>query len=174
MNLYGEKVVLRAIELEDRQLLLDMINDPDTERMIGGFSFPVSALNQARWIENLQNNNGCLRCIVAAKEQPEKGLGTVILSDMDMKNGIAQAHIKMAVSEARGKGYGTDALRTLVRYAFRELRLHCVYAEVLEYNTASRRLFEKCGFQQDGVLRGRVFKDGAYINVIPYSVLNLG
>ena len=42
MNIYGERIVLRAITEEDAQLLLQMMNDPDTERMLGGASFPVS------------------------------------------------------------------------------------------------------------------------------------
>lgn len=171
MNLQGENIILRAMGMQDAQLLFDMINDPDTERMLGGSSFPVSKESQNRWIEEQKNRKDILRCIVAVKEDMEHGLGTVILSDIDSKNGVAQVHIKMAKGQGRGKGYGTDALKTIVHYAFNELRLNCIYADVLEYNIPSQRLFEKCGFKKDGVLRSRVFKNGKYIDVFTYSIL---
>ncbi len=169
MNIYGEHIVLRAICDSDAPLLLKIINDPETERMLGGSSFPVSLSAQQSWIQKQAGNNDVLRCIVAERTHEDIGLGTVILSDIDRKNGIAQVHIKLGLEDCRGKGYGTDAINTIVEYAFNEMRLHCIYAEVLEYNAASQRLFEKCGFHRDGVLRDRVYKCGAYINVVSFS-----
>lgn len=171
MNIYGSHIVLRAISEDDAQLLWGMINDPDTERMLGGSSFPVSLSEQIDWIKSQSSSGNVLRCIVAERDQEKIGLGTVILSDIDRQNGTAQVHIKMGTEGVRGKGYGTDALNTIVTYAFREMRLNCVYAEVLEYNIASQKLFEKCNFHKDGLLRARVFKNGDYINVFSFSRL---
>jgi len=170
MNIFGEKVVLRAIEPADNALLLELINDPGTEKMLGGSSFPVSETAQAKWICDQMGRTDVLRCIVADKNAPDEGVGTIILSDIDRKNGVAQVHLKL-VEAGRGKGYGTDALKAMVDYAFRQLRLYCVYAHVLEYNKASRKLFEKCGFQQEGLLRARVFKDGEYVDMVSYSMI---
>lgn len=170
MNILGERVLLRAIEKEDNALLLRLINDPATERMLGGSSFPVSSEAQASWTERQKNVPNTLRCIVALHDQPEIGLGTVILSDIDQKNGTAQIHLKLD-EPARGKGYGTDAVHTLTAYAFNELRLQCLYANIISYNTASERLFKKCGYRLDGVLRSRVFKNGVYADLKSYSRL---
>lgn len=169
MNIYGEKTILRAIEPADNALLLELINDPNTEKMLGGSSFPVSETAQAKWICDQLGRQDVLRCIVSEKQAPDKGIGTVILSDIDRKNGNAQVHLKLAQS-GRGKGYGTDALKAMVDYAFRQLRLHCVYAYILSYNTLSQKLFQKCGFQMEGVLKNRVFKDGTYIDLVSYSI----
>ncbi len=170
MNIYGERVLLRAIEKADNALLLRLINDPDTERMLGGSSFPVSCHAQESWTEQQKNAPNTLRCIIALKEQPETGLGTVILSDIDQKNGTAQIHLKLD-EPARGKGYGTDAVCALTAYAFDEMRLQCLYADIVSYNTASESLFRKCGYRLDGVLRSRVFKNGAYVDLKAYSRL---
>lgn len=170
MIIYGEKITLRAVEASDNDMLLSLINDPETEMMIGGSSWPISLADQLSWFEKQEKTQDILRCIVVAKE---KGIavGTVILSDINQKNGTAQIHIKMSKDGGRGKGYGTDAIRSIVRYAFDELRLNCIYAEILSYNEISKHLFEKCGFRQDGVLRARVYKSGEYIDVMSYSVL---
>lgn len=170
MNIQGKNVVLRAISMKDANLLMELINDAETEKMLGGSSFPVSLEGQEKWISAQTGRIDVLRCIVALKEN-EEGIGTVILSDIDTKNGVAQVHIKMDKQRGRGKGYGSDALNTIVNYAFGEMRLNCIYADVLEYNTVSQKLFEKCGFHRDGVLRSRVFKGGRYINVVSYSRL---
>jgi RimJ/RimL family protein N-acetyltransferase len=49
-----------------------------------------------------------------------------------------------------GKGYGTDALRVLLRYAFDELNLHRVSLSVLEGNERAMRSYQKCGFRYEG------------------------
>ena len=169
MYIYGEKILLRALEERDNSLLRELMNDPQTEKMVCGASWPVSENDQLRWFRELRNTPHMLRCTVESIETGE-AVGTLILSDIDHRSGTAELHIKLAAS-CRGKGYGTDCIRTVVGYAFRELRLNCVYANILEYNTASQKLFEKCGFHKDGVLRARVFKDGAFHDVIAYSLL---
>lgn len=171
LNIFGKQIVLRAISSEDVELLLDLINDPETEKMLGGSSFPVSKADQIRWIDSQIGRTDVLRCIVAQNVEEKIGLGAVILSDINYRNGSAQVHIKMDKEKGRGQGYGTDALNTIVGYAFKELRLNCLYAEVLEYNKISQSLFEKCGFKREGILRSRVFKDGAYVDVVMYSIL---
>lgn len=170
MNIYGERVLLRAIEKEDNALLLRLINDPDTERMLGGSSFPVSSRAQEIWTEQQNSAVNTLRCIITLREQPEIGLGTVILSNIDQKNGTAQIHLKLDEA-ARGKGYGTDAVNALTAYAFDELRLQCLFADIVAYNLASEALFKKCGYRLDGVLRSRVFKNGDYVDLKSYSRL---
>ena len=170
MFIYGEKVVLRAVEEADNAMLLSLINDPDTEMMLGGSSWPISEAEQLKWFENQEKSRDVLRCIVGLRDD-DRAIGTVILSDIDQKNGTAQIHIKMSKDGGRGKGYGTDSVKTLVNYAFGELRLNCIYADILSYNTASVKLFEKCGFKKDGVLRARVYKGGAFVDVYAYSLL---
>ena len=170
MNIFGDKVVLRALELSDNQMLLELMNDPETEYMLGGSSRPLSMENQLQWFNSLKIDERTLRCVIVNKDD-SKAIGTVILSDIDSQNGSAQIHIKLSADGARGKGFGTDAINTMVEYAFNELRLHSVYAEVLEYNLISQKTFEKCLFKKDGVLRSRVYKSGQYINVFSYSIV---
>ncbi len=84
-------------------------------------------------------------------------------------NGNAH-HIKLSNNAVRKCGFGTDAIQTITAYAFTTLRLHCVYAEIIEYNEPSKKLFEKCGYIFDGVLKSRVFKKGNYWDVYVYSI----
>ena len=170
MLIYGDKIVLRAVEESDNAMLLSLINDPDTEMMLGGSSWPVSEAEQLKWFEHQERSKDALRCIVALQED-KKAIGTVILSEIDQKNATGHIHIKMSKDGGRGKGYGIDAVNALVQYAFEELRLNCVYANILSYNEASIKLFERCGFRRDGVLRQLVFKRGQFYDLFYYSRL---
>ena len=60
----------------------------------------------------------------------------------------------------------------MVKYCFEELRLYCIFAYINEYNEASQRLFEKCGFEKEGIMRGRIYKNGNHYDVFSYSILN--
>lgn len=169
MNIKGEKIILRAIEPEDNPMLLKMINDDETEYMLGGWSFPVSQKKQEDWTNGLKNENNTMRCTIDVQGN---AVGVVMLTDIDYKNGNVEVHIKISVDNVRGKGYGTDALKTIIGFAFTELRLKCVYARVSQHNIASQRLFNKCGFNEEGILRCRLFKKGEYIDVISFSIIN--
>ena len=168
MIIKGKNVVLRAIEREDAELLRGMMNDPQIESMMWGYSFPVSKQGQEAWMSNLGNEKNVFRAII---EVDGVGIGQVILSDIDMKNGNAEIHIKLADSNVRGKGYGTDAVETITKYAFEELRLNCVFCRVRVDNTPSRKVFEKCGYQEEGILRSRVYREGKYHDFVEYSIL---
>ena len=168
MFIKGNKVLLRAVELDDAAVLRQMINDEEIERMMWGYSFPVAHHQQIRWIENLQNERSVFRAMI---DVDGTAIGTIILSDIDMRNGIAEIHIKLADECERGKGYGSDAVAALIKYAFNELRLNCVYCRIKEDNIASQKMFEKCGFSKDGCLRSRVYRNGRYYDFYEYSVL---
>lgn len=165
-----ERLYLRALEKCDNDMLLQLINDPDTEFLLGGWSFPVSSNDQNKWFETLSNTRDQLRCIVEEKENGT-AIGTVMLTSIDYKNGTANIHIKLANENNRGKGYGRESVKALIAYAFDELRLNCIYAHIHALNEPSQHMFEKCGFVREGILRSRLFKRGQFIDVYSYSIL---
>lgn len=168
MFIKGNRVLLRSIELDDATVLQQMINDEEIERMMWGYSFPVSHHQQICWIQNLPTEKSVFRAMI---DVDGTAVGTIILSDIDMRNGIAEIHIKLANVSDRGRGYGSDAVVALVTYAFNELRLNCIYCRIKEDNIASQKMFEKCGFVKDGCLRARVYRNGRYYDFYEYSVL---
>lgn len=169
MNIIGKIVFLRAIELSDLDILRTMINDEKIENGLGGWSFPVSAIQQEDWIKTLKPNDKILRCMIVCKANDE-AVGTVILSDIDYKNGTAEIHIKI-LAEKQRNGYGSESILLMTDYAFSELRLNCIYARVTSNNENSQLLFEKRGFEKEGILRRRIFKKGEFHNIISYSIL---
>jgi len=164
-----EDLKLRAIEFEDLELIREMINDPVIENMTGGGGLPVSRYQQEEWFKTLKDRKDEVRLIIHTEEHG--AIGTVMLTGVDYRNGTAEFHSKIATSkDLRGKGYGTKATKAILKYAFEQMNLNCIYSYILDYNAASQRVKEKCGFTKEGVLRDRVYKNGAYHNLTVWSI----
>ncbi|RIL69394.1 N-acetyltransferase, partial [Staphylococcus devriesei] len=71
-----------------------------------------------------------------------------------------------------GKGYGKEALKLLINFAFNSLNLHMLYLEVFSYNENATKMYEKLGFNQDGILRQSKYQDGQYYDKIIMSKIN--
>ena len=77
----------------------------------------------------------------------------------------------MCNDKIKGKGYGTDTVMTIMKYAFEELQLNKLYSTILDYNIPSMNLYKKCGWSVDGVLRESTFKGNQYVNEMAVSIL---
>ena len=69
------------------------------------------------------------------------------------------------------KGYGTEATKLMLNHAFNNLNLNRIYLKVLEDNPRAIKIYDKCGFKKEGVLRSAVYKNGSYKNLIIMSIL---
>ena len=170
MILKGKKVILRAVEEKDLDMLQDLSNDPDFEKMIVGWSFPISKKDQQNWFASIKNGLDRLRYIIETEE--DGAVGMIGLRDIDWKNGVATGlGMRIAKKEIRTRGLATDAWMTLMRYSFEELRLNRINGSSLSYNKASIRVCEKVGFKQEGVRRQAVFKNGEFHDEILFGCL---
>lgn len=168
MNIHGKKVVLRALELEDMPYLREMINDPEMERMVIGWSFPISEKQQIEWYNKIITDNRNFRFAIIYEG---KFVGVSTLTQIDWKNRSADHGIKLTNNTPKGVGIGTDAVFATMKYAFEELQLNRLYGSILDYNVASQKLYKKCGWVIEGNYRQSVFKNNAYHDEIPVAIL---
>lgn len=87
-------------------------------------------------------------------------IGFIGLSDIHWNHGDAWAGIGIGNRDNWGKGYGTDAMRILLRYAFTELNLYRVTLGTFSYNPRAIRSYEKAGFVIEGCERQFLNRDG--------------
>ncbi len=85
--------------------------------------------------------------------------------------GDAFLAIGLGDPDFRGRGYGTDALRVLARYAFHELNLHRVSLRVLAENTRAIRAYAKAGFVVEGRERAADYRDGERTDIVWMGLL---
>ena len=87
-------------------------------------------------------------------------IGFIGLFDLFMQHGDAFVAIALGERKYWGKGYGTDAMRVMLGYAFSELNLRRVSLIVFEYNPRAIRSYEKVGFVHEGRIREVLQRDG--------------
>jgi len=161
MNIKGKKVVLRAIEEGDLDLLHKWANDPEIWYLLGGWHFPSSFDFQKKWFEGLKNDPLNQRFAI---EVPGSGLiGTSNILDIDWKNNHAFHGMMLGDTDTRGKGYGIDTVMATMRYAFEELHLERLDGSMIEYNDISLKLYcDKLGWKKEGCQRNYYFRKNRY------------
>jgi len=169
--LKGEKVVLRALEREDLPRLWQFGNDLEVE-IAGGGDPPLPkslARYQAQFEE--QAAKGGRDGADFAIEADGVLIGTCGLRNISQVNGTCELGIGIGDKEYWGRGYGRDAVRLLVDYAFRLLNLRRVYLEVWGNNERAIRSYRAVGFVEEARLRRHVWSNGAYVDLIGMGVL---
>lgn len=164
------RVYLRALEPEDYKTTIKWRNDDEIWSMVGGPKYFVSSEYEKQWVQNAINNNKEIRLGICLKENDELiGLASVI--DIDWIN--KSAHCPSMIGEKKywGKGYGTESRLLLLQFAFLERGFERIWAGILEKNAASIKMFEKCGYKREGILRHSVYKNGSFQNQVIMSIL---
>ena len=103
--------------------------------------------------------------------EDDRLIGDIGLGGVQRNHGEAWVGMGIGEREYWGKGYGTDAMRLVLRYAFTELNLHRVTLGVYVYNQRAIRSYEKAGFIVEGRERGSVRKDGSRFDSLVMGIL---
>jgi RimJ/RimL family protein N-acetyltransferase len=103
--------------------------------------------------------------------QDDRLIGKAVVEWIDWTNGNGWLRLGIGSAEDRRKGYGSQALRMLLRFAFAELNLFRVSALMPEYNEGALRLFRKFGFVEEIRRRKALNRDGALWDLIAFGLL---
>jgi len=99
-------------------------------------------------------------------------IGRAAVQRIEWTNGNSFLELGIGAAEDRCKGYGTQALRILLRFAFAELNLFRVTANVPEYNEGAIALLRKFGFAQEVCRRKSLERDGRRWDMYIFGLLN--
>jgi RimJ/RimL family protein N-acetyltransferase len=103
--------------------------------------------------------------------QDDKLIGDIGLDIVNWSHGEAFVGIGLGERDYWGKGYGSDAMRVILRYAFTELNLRRVSLDVFEYNPRAIKSYEKVGFVHEGRMREYLNRDGRRWDLIFMGIL---
>ena len=173
----GALVRLAAATPEDSVDFAKWSNDDQFLRMTDNDpAKPLSPQGHAEWeqqmgiLSSAAHNNGNfffrLRTLAEDKLIGMAGVGMV-----DWSNRTAMLGIVIGDPEYRGRGYGSDAIRLILNYAFNELNLLRVYTHTIAYNQPALRAYERAGFQREGAWRSAIEREGKRHDVIHFGLL---
>lgn len=167
----GEKIELAAVQREYLPKYVEWLNDAEVAQfLMPGILAPMNLEDETAWFENRRNaKNSYVFAILTLADN--KLIGNCGLHDIDFKNRKAIFGIVIGDKNYWSKGYGTDATRTMLRFAFGELNLNLVELEVYDFNPRAMRAYEKAGFQRAGVHRQGLYRNGKYHDEILMNIL---
>ena len=166
--LYGEKTRLRRIEREDIPTFVRWFSDPDVREFLV-INGPISAAEEQEWFENKLKETDSE--IFAVETADGTHIGNIELFGINWRHRRAELGVVIGEKAYWGQGYGSDAIRTLLRFAFEEMNLHRVYLRVFEDNERGVRAYQKSGFRLEGRLKEANYRKGRYYDELVMGIL---
>jgi RimJ/RimL family protein N-acetyltransferase len=167
--LEGERVRLRALRNEDTERLNEFWSDLELASLGSNRAPKPHSVDQTRELfEDLAKLDDMVRFAIEAEGEL---VGDCSLHDIDKHNRTCDVGIAIG-KPYWSQGYGQEALRLLVDYAFKNHNMHRVGLEVLADEPRAVNCYRKVGFVEEGRLRQRDWAAGEYHDVLVMSILD--
>lgn len=161
----GEKVRLAPLDKERHlENALLWLNDPELTAWTLVGDLPLSRLAEEDFFDRASRATAADDNLHFAIETLDGGehIGFSSLLKIDWRNGVAATGTLLGRRDLWGRGYGTDAARVRLRYAFDVLNLRLLLSEVMDGNEASRRMLLRVGYREVGRIPRHRWKRGAW------------
>lgn len=172
MTLKGNNLFLRALEPEDLDFLYNLENDESLWE-VSTTTSPYSRYILKEYLENSHRDIYEVKQLrlVICKNENEAPVGFIDLFDFEPKHKRVGVGIVIFSEEEKRKGFATEALRLVCKYAFKNLNVHQLFASITEGNHGSIKLFENLGFERSGIKKDWVFSEGEYKSEYSYQLI---
>jgi len=131
---------------------------------------PISAEAHAEWERPFLNAPQSYMFRLRTLED-DRLIGVGALGDVQWVHRTAMLGIAIGDPEYWDRGYGSEAVRLLLRYGFEELNLHKLWLTTIGFNVRAQRAFEKVGFVREGVQRDMIEREGRRFDLLYYDML---
>ncbi|MCL6604166.1 MAG: GNAT family N-acetyltransferase [Paenibacillus sp.] len=165
-----EHIYLRLAKTSDLDSYFSFLADSEMNRFTGSQSeFTLEAT--ADWIQKISiPHEDRVDFMIVVKDTDEL-VGEVVLNEIDSINRSANIRIGIQGTQHRGKGYGTEAMIHMLRYGFDILNLHRIHLGVYVFNPRAIHVYEKLGFQREGLERDSLYLDGEFHDMVLMAML---
>lgn len=170
LQLISGNIKLRCFKQSDALKMSELANNENVSRnLTDGFHHPYTLQHAEEFIQRFIDQDPVT---VFAIEYQGEYIGNISLSkgkDVYRKS----AEIGYFIGEPYwNKGIATTAVNLITEYGFKNLDIVRIHTGIFEYNTASQRVLEKCGFIKEGVFQKSIFKQGKLWNEVRFAKIN--
>ena len=166
-----DRLILRRMTMADAQDIFAYSRDPEVSRYVLWDAHRSIHDSRAylRYLQRQYRNNDPSSWGIQLRETGHI-IGTI--GYMWWNQEYRSAEVGYSLSRASwNRGLMTEALREVIRFGFDRMLLHRIEAQHEVENPASGRVMEKAGMRREGVLRGRLYNKGKYVDVVLYAIL---
>ena len=171
MKIRGERIILRPLQKEDAGSLFNHANDLDIARYTL-LPHPYTLKTALDFINITKKNREKKKAFEFGIElmETEKIIGMISLMNIDEKNKNAEIGYWLG-KKYWGKGIMREAVKLILQFGFKKLKLERIYAKVLHPNVASAKLLEKSGLRYEGRLRRATLRRGRWYDDLCFGIL---
>jgi RimJ/RimL family protein N-acetyltransferase len=163
-------VLLRPFEVNDASRMQQLANNMNVSRNLRDyFPHPYTLDDAHQFISKFLKQEPRTIFAIEYKGEYVGNVGLAKGDDVYRKT----AEIGYFIGEPYWNlGIMTKAVELITEYGFKELGLLRIHTGIFEFNKASMRVLEKCGFQNEGVFRASIFKEGRIWDEYRYAKIN--
>src|SRR5205085_6575097 len=132
--------------------------------------YPIAFQNEAEWLDRAMNPNPNERHFAIERKDDRTHVGNASIHDVDWISRTGSFGLFIGEPAAWNRGFGSDAILTLVRFAFDEMNLVKLRINVFDYNERAKHILTELGFVQEGRLVRDFYREGAYHDLVIYSM----
>jgi len=165
-KLTGEKVYLAAVSPDDAELWARWLSDLEVALPLGDEAYGLfTTEDQARDIADITAHHDHVFTIV--ERATDRPIGRCLLFGLNKTDRSTEVGIFIGEKDCWGRGYGTEAMRLLLDYAFNLLNLHSVMLGVFSFNERAIRSYRSLGFKEIGRRRqARIIGSKTYDGIL--------
>ncbi len=167
-----DRLIIREYKKTDIDGFLRVVRQPEIYATTYGIPLNYSRVRAEWWLKTIKENKKADTAHEFAMILKNSGeyIGNVGLIN------ISRLHNRAEISyyidrEYMNQGYTTEAALVMLKYGFKNLKLHKISGVCMSVNPASRRVMEKIGMTYEGTLREELFKDNEYYDLDRLSIL---
>jgi RimJ/RimL family protein N-acetyltransferase len=160
-KLEGKRTLLRPLERSDLQRSLLWLTDPIVNKYLSQNFKGLTEEQEEKWFSYIQDSETDIVFAILEKDSSSH-IGNCGLNKIDHKNGKCELGIVIGDNDYRNKGFGSDAVGTLINFAVEDLDIPIVRLNVYIYNQRAIKVYKKCGFKLIKVLKKDHLYDGKY------------
>lgn len=171
-NLETERLLLRRVDANDIKEIFALRSNPETMKYIPRplVKTDEDALEHIAMIDTKIETNEGINWAITLKNDP-KLIG--VIGHYRIKPEHYRAEIGyMLLPEFNGKGIISEAVKEVVNYGFKTMKLHSVEAIIDPENHGSAKVLEKNGFVKEAHLKENELFEGRFLDTVIYSILN--
>ncbi|NHJ05508.1 MAG: N-acetyltransferase [Candidatus Heimdallarchaeota archaeon] len=168
----GEKVRLRSWELSDLDDLMKDWNNLKLRQYLHS-PLPYSREEEEQWIRRSweERQRGIAYNFAIENKETKELLGSGGLFGINRISNSTELGISINAERNWGKGYGTDAMRVLLKIGFDYLNMHRIQLRVIEFNERAIKTYKNVGLTEVGRFRKSQFWEGKYYDHIMMDIL---
>ena len=169
-KLVGERIYLSPRNTDDAEIFTNWMNDFEVTDYTGRSATIMTLDAEKKYLES-KNMDLRTTAFAIVDLKTDKMVGTLSLEEIDYTNRTAVLGIFIGDSDYRSNGYGTEAIRLLLDFAFNYMNLNLIKLSVLACNERAIKCYKKCGFKEAGKWRKSKFVNGKYYDTILMDIL---